>query len=178
VSKFAIPALVAAFVTLVIEYLAKPSLEVRKDRLLEASRATRRAVAAFERCCVQVGRVAVHVADGETWDFLRAKAYEDLATDGDVLTSELFGTPQLAPHVERALMGFAAAVKIIEHHHELGSSAAVVDAAFRDRVQPYCDVAADALALRWYQFRATRAVIARLDDLDPLVSKEASEDQA
>ena len=40
---------VAAFVTLVIEYLAKPRLEVRKDRILEKSRERRKAMHDFRR---------------------------------------------------------------------------------------------------------------------------------
>lgn len=44
-----IPALVAAIITLGIEYVAKPRLEVRKDRILEAARNERELQAALSR---------------------------------------------------------------------------------------------------------------------------------
>lgn len=49
-SQFFVPALVAALVTLTIEYFAKPGLDARKERNLERSRRRRDAILTHQRC--------------------------------------------------------------------------------------------------------------------------------
>jgi hypothetical protein len=56
-ASIAASAAVAAFVTLLIEYLAKPWLEVRKDRILETTRRRRAALHGLRRAAALEGRI-------------------------------------------------------------------------------------------------------------------------
>lgn len=53
-------ALVAAVVTLLLEYFAKPALEVRKDRVLHQARAKRETIAAMRRATFAIGRILTY----------------------------------------------------------------------------------------------------------------------
>lgn len=55
-SSVLIPALVAAVVTLFVEYLAKPHLEVRKERVLHRHRCAQELREAFSKLSFEVGR--------------------------------------------------------------------------------------------------------------------------
>lgn len=66
-----ISALTAAFVTLALEFFAKPSLEARKDRILEGARARRAALGHIEGMAGAIYRLRVSTVaatESENWD--------------------------------------------------------------------------------------------------------------
>ena len=75
-----VPALVAAFVTMLIEYVAKPNLEVRKERILERHRDRRILFRAFGSVYYRLGKMSVVLeADGRD---PRATEIRDLLREG------------------------------------------------------------------------------------------------
>jgi hypothetical protein len=65
VSTALLSAGVAAFITLVIEYFAKPGLEARKDRILSSHRRRREAIDRFDDALFLIGRLLASQEDPE-----------------------------------------------------------------------------------------------------------------
>ncbi|MFJ7214933.1 hypothetical protein [Amycolatopsis sp. NPDC098790] len=79
-----ISVLTSALVTLLIEYFAKPSLEVRKDRLLARARVQRECLVTIELLSTTAGNIRAH---GESHQLLEVK--EILAKELDEQSIEL-----------------------------------------------------------------------------------------
>jgi hypothetical protein len=108
-ASIVVSALVAAFTALVIKYLAKPQLEVRKERILERSRLKRSALKGLLTADYTIGRI-IGLRDDQSIDVFRDQtirmaekveplieaAYEELEAPASIADDWLNSTAAVA----------------------------------------------------------------------------------
>ncbi|MET9262401.1 hypothetical protein [Amycolatopsis sp. NPDC004079] len=176
-----VSAITAAFVTMVIEYLAKPQLEARKDRIVAANRERREAMAKLELLPPfyfdlvlladlnhgsDVGITALNVARDEVDALLRSL----------LKFEHLLGKRQrrLAREFEKSMSSKLGRLGVIEMMHEEGYllTSAFIFAARRALLENVSGVS-DLLALRpyrpWSYFRKLRELRESLEQSDQAI---------
>lgn len=107
-----IAALVAAFVTLAIEYLAKPALDARKALILRASEARRRLFGLIKRIEFMRGQMVPYRSEPDLLQRI-PQLVDDLdALVTDVLQLLTSGDPQVPDEVETVVLGYTAGVTV------------------------------------------------------------------
>ena len=162
--KVLVPALVAAFVTLLIEYVAKPRLEARKERILERHRDTRALVRAYGDVERRLGAFLALREMPEHADRL-GSARTDLVDRLRGFHETYFGTEfvEAGPLTAKAFLNFTgvagAAIWLAERSDEDFDRYAVAD------LDPLTDAMSEVLHLprwRWRRRRlASRALAPR-----------------
>jgi hypothetical protein len=164
-----LPALVAAIVTLGIEYFAKPSLEARKERLMERHRAGREARRSFRVLSFQFGRLAA-------WAEIRSPAMDErrpgIERELRVALDEVLGrlAATEAPDDDlgqEALSQFAAVCEaylvMAAANHLSPSDAALM---VKEQMEPRHDLAEEGLHVPRWRFLRRRRIRTDLVDLD------------
>ena len=83
-----VSAITAAFVTMFIEYLAKPRLEARKDRIVDGNRERRKMMAKLVALLNDAGQVGMLTRPGLAW-FIGKSALKDVSDEVDELYPSL-----------------------------------------------------------------------------------------
>jgi hypothetical protein len=85
----------AAFVTMVVEYLAKPHLEARKQRILDAHQTGRELLALITTLSIAAGKYLQHLPEDadpelqEVWEKERERNYEIMRSKVELLSDEV-----------------------------------------------------------------------------------------
>jgi hypothetical protein len=166
---FIVPALVAAVVALGIEYLAKPRLEVRKERILARHRDTRTAIGNINSLLYVCGRLSALLESGlslpgRTQDFradmlAEAKAYMVVSARTDLRINQ---------RVESVLILFAAACETCFIFAR--KSVKDADDFFRTVIDPMSDHVGELLDLHGLRWRKRRILVRSIESLHEAAS--------
>lgn len=115
-------AAVAAFTTLIIEYLAKPWLEARKERILEHSRRHRTALHDLASVLFSAGRI-VGLRDEQSVIGLRERTIQ-IARDTEKLIEAIYEEVDIPASLDddwsnttAAVLSFLIGIQVVEHTH-------------------------------------------------------------
>ena len=182
VSKFVIPALVAALVTLVIEYFAKPQLEARKERITERHRIRRETRSHFRLLSYHFGRLLVYAqrGDDDVLDAMRGLRFQEvldpLRNHTDALRDALARQEGMDDTIaEDSLLECIAASEALLLLYDSGREEQADQFAIRI-VDPLFDLAADAGSTTWWRPVRRRRLRTQLSGL--LASSKGDEGTA
>lgn len=165
-----IPALVAAIVTLGIEFFAKPSLEARKERITERFRGQREARRHFRALAFELGRVLVYL-DSESADVppdfrgARLRVMRgSMRSHLDSMVTELApGLESRDSFVEDALLEFAALCEVYLMSASEDEAASLDIAG--ELLNPLADLVSEAIRAPAWRQRKRRRIQAAIDAL-------------
>jgi len=149
--------MVAAVVTLLVEYWAKPSLEARKDAILEGQRLTRSVAAKLalaDHLFTKLFAYWKQDSPMQSFEDPETTQARVVATIDPVMEAVASGQMRTSNAARYAVMAYVALVEFWRDdvggdHHENAQNA-----------QEFCRLAARALATPWWQ----RAQLARIED--------------
>ena len=166
-----VPALVAAFVTLVIEYVAKPRLEARKERILERHRETRALLRLFGQVTFQMGQHAVVVTDPRDDEEDLVAALREATLDRMSAFAAAYtdaGPLSLTGLGEEAVAAFAADSLALIRARQHGVVAEEgVDAQLVTRYDRLAQAVGEAVDVKPWQWRRRARARRALDALEP-----------
>jgi hypothetical protein len=140
-------ALVAAFVTLLIEFMAKPRLEARKERIVEEYSNTRALIRALNLCQYHIGRFVVHLDSPSRTQidhllFLNVK--EDLSSASVELQRILLeGELRIHYFLENLLEYFCESLYLWRVLEQQQVQLSEIEELFVGRIEPLCDLLAE-----------------------------------
>jgi hypothetical protein len=160
-----IPAFVAAFVTLSIEYAAKPRLDARRERILELHEAARKADRAFGLLCALVGRYMAWFEEGggpiDRLDELVIQAETACAElESALLIGDNLPLPRVYLKALDTVATRALAWTTVRRH---GVSHGELLRYVAEQIDPLIDLADEARRLSWWQQRRRQDVHARIE---------------
>lgn len=157
---------VSASVALGVEYLAKPALEARKERILESHRDAHRARRAFRLTESRlIAYIELHGFDSEGIDG-QIRLAADALTEAISDLERAMGEPRIRMHS----LGIRSLNMLQDHGVQWGyqQTAGVADSGLYriavDRLLPLCEIVSDALSHRWLTPRERRNIRSDLAD--------------
>lgn len=165
-SSVLVPALVALVVSLSTEYFAKPSLEARKERILDERRQHRSVMEQYRAVAsriIMLSTIAEHRKRYPNTGKLEAAMHAALRAEVDALLKVMTGAAN--GHLRLLQTGvyqFAAAVSAFEDRHDSGEDQETIDRVLLEGIVPLLNLMSDAVQIRRWRRRQRERMQARI----------------